>query len=464
MPSFYPRGDFRQFPSTPETQIYPHFGRKDLHPHTQMPYVPLMMPSRSAAHSYVNYSIGEYGRRLAFPSSGGVPMGIYRQNYHQMHPVRNPANQTNPNLYRDYGPIAAPTQVLPQLMVPDILAYENASAAHGHPLPLSLPPAPTQPPKTEKSEEKATGGVAAHLDYEMDQMTEFVADMAQSIVQPSSPVSPAFRKFVSQILTSTRLPSSTILLGLLYLAKRMRQLNLEGQIKASNGQVYRMLTIALLLGSKFLDDNTFQNRSWSEVTGLAVSELNTLELEWLVDIDWKLHSDHIEHKDFLGWREQWVQYKDRWAPSSMRKTSLAPLDTNVQYTSEQIKPDSAGSHYNPHFTFTPSGPIKPNPLQETPTRSSRTGWNSASSSTTNYSPPSAPETGPNTPEYLGNSNDWNYRVRQSAYPRREAHCPSLDHTTCAQAFWASPHTAHFPHTDTQTHTAMPAFRSQTVAG
>lgn len=94
----------------------------------------------------------------------------------------------------------------------------------------------------------AVGGVCAHLDYELDQMADYVSDMAQRIVLPGSPVSPAFRKFCSSILSSTRLPSTTILLGMNYLARRMNHLNSAGPYKASDGQVWRMLTVGLLLG------------------------------------------------------------------------------------------------------------------------------------------------------------------------------------------------------------------------
>ncbi|KAL8639411.1 MAG: hypothetical protein Q9228_003556 [Teloschistes exilis] len=154
---------------------------------------------------------------------------------------------------------------------------------------------PTPPEK----EEIATGGVAAHLDYEMEQMTEFVVEMAQGMydlyesricladidlirsVNPKASVAPAFRTYVLQILSSTRLPSSTILLGLHYLATRMSLLSSKGRYPTDRRQIYIMLTTALLLGSKFLDDNTFQNRSWSEVSNIPVKELNEMELDWL---------------------------------------------------------------------------------------------------------------------------------------------------------------------------------------
>ncbi|KAJ5683908.1 uncharacterized protein N7477_000253 [Penicillium maclennaniae] len=34
-----------------------------------------------------------------------------------------------------------------------------------------------------RKEEKATGGVAAHLDYEMDRMSDFVAEMTQGMYE-----------------------------------------------------------------------------------------------------------------------------------------------------------------------------------------------------------------------------------------------------------------------------------------
>lgn len=179
----------------------------------------------------------------------------------------------------------------------------------------------------------AVGGVCAHLDYEVDQMADYVSDMAQRIVLPSNPVSPAFRKFCSSILSSTRLPSTTILLGLNYLARRMNHLNSAAPYKASDGQVWRMLTVGLLLGSKFLDDNTFQNRSWSEVSGIPVSELNTMEQQWLVGMEWRLYVNLDKSEDFKAWLENWrtwKQAKDIQRASTLERLAPLPrIDTDV---------------------------------------------------------------------------------------------------------------------------------------
>jgi hypothetical protein len=277
--------------------------------------------------------------------------------------------------------------------------------------------------------EKAVGGVAAVLDYDMDVMVDFVSEMAQGMyafyvspiciadidlirsVQPGTLVSPAFRKFVSQILSSTRLPSSTILLGLYYLSSRMGMLNAAGAYKTSGSQLYRMLTVALLLGSKFLDDNTFQNRSWSDVSGFAVSELNALETEWLVAIGWKLHVDERYNESFRSWLSTWASFKEKKVRVNLK---LTPLDTDVQRQRSERRAFSPAPVYPPHYAKSVATECQ-QPLysgaaqyeQSAPTEPSTT-W-LYPRSLMDRSPPSAPDSGPNTPEYYGlPSATWSY--------------------------------------------------------
>lgn len=179
----------------------------------------------------------------------------------------------------------------------------------------------------------AVGGVCAHLDYEVDQMADYMSEMAQRLVAPNTPVTTAFQKFCSGLLSSTRLPSTTILLGLNYLARRINQPNSAHLQNSSEGQVWRMLTVGLLLGSKFLDDNTFQNRSWSEVSGIPVTELNSMEAQWLVSIDWYLYVNLDTSQDFQAWLESWRTWKQtkdiQRAATLERLAPLPRIDTDI---------------------------------------------------------------------------------------------------------------------------------------
>lgn len=55
----------------------------------------------------------------------------------------------------------------------------------------------------------------------------------------------------------------------------------------------------LNIGNKFLDDNTFTNKTWSEVTGMKVRDLNVMELEFLDVLRFKLF---VKNDEFDRWK------------------------------------------------------------------------------------------------------------------------------------------------------------------
>lgn len=169
----------------------------------------------------------------------------------------------------------------------------------------------------------------------------------------------------------------------------------------SAGHVYRMLTIALLLASKFLDDNTFQNKSWAEVTGLPVVELNTLEREWLEEMGWNLHVDPTGKKGFEIWRQTWEHWREAGAVSKVSNDRvLAPINTQVTHNHRN------STHFSPTQAAYPGligeriqlPPPQALQQQSQHENSSNYWWPSPEG----RSPRSAPETGPATPEYAFN--------------------------------------------------------------
>lgn len=321
-------------------------------------------------------------------------------------------------------------------------------------------PARNQQPEQPAKEEKATGGVAAHLDYEMDRMSDFVAEMAQGMydlyetnitladidlarsIYPGSSPSPQFRKYVFQILSSTRLPSSTILLGLFYLATRMRVLSAR-RTPVVGGQVYRMLTVALILGSKFLDDNTFQNKSWAEVSSIPVAELNSMELEWLFAFDWKIHDRIYDKQDgFPSWRVHWDTWRAKAVAKESRQT-LAPLETSNVFRTQ------AQNVSKPLMSPEAEGPIPPQYQRGSQIENS---WLNPAAS--EYSPPSALSSGPTTPDHYSAGpwgyvnpplppqylRGWNAPPQYLPHAAPRSHPPSYHHTPAyglpfAQSLW-----------------------------
>jgi hypothetical protein len=257
-----------------------------------------------------------------------------------------------------------------------------------------------QPPK----EEKPVGGVSAKLDYEMEIMTDFVCEMALQLITPGRLMPPSFRKWVHQVLCATRLPSATILLSMFYLSSRMPMIAAQPK---TDSHLFRLLTIALVLGSKFLDDNTFINRSWSEVSGIPVADLNHLETEWLVAIDFKLHRDPAEQQGWTSWSDHWKDYQSHAAARTNRSNKLSPIDTSVQRQrsvnqNKPLPPLPMPQNFNPPpYEYTPKS-AQPSYNSSASSYAQYDPWRSAN----DHSPASAPTTGPTTPEYYGASGAW----------------------------------------------------------
>ena len=258
-----------------------------------------------------------------------------------------------------------------------------------------------QRPAQQPKEEKPVGGVSAKLDYDMEVMTDFVCEMAVDVITPGRMMPPSFRKWVHQVLCATRLPSATIILSMFYLSSRMPML---AGIPKTDNHLFRLLTIALVLGSKFLDDNTFINRSWSEVSGIPVADLNQMEMDWLLAIEFKLHRDPSEHQGWTTWSNHWKSYEERAVERAGRSNKLSPIDTSVQRQramNKPLPPLPMQQAYNPPpYEFTPKS--AQSSFNNTANYPQYDPWRAANE----HSPASAPTTGPTTPEYYGATGAW----------------------------------------------------------
>ncbi|MCJ1244747.1 hypothetical protein MMC30_001947 [Trapelia coarctata] len=403
MPSFYPSNLPRQLPLTPPDYYNPHqncmtgalqltassfYGHggadtrygidgRDKFGYTKQPVYPAIVPSTHTAYTKEVDSQGTSNYIAPFAHSENA-----------------------------YGHIAPP--VLPPIRIPDRgnTNIEQVYHQNNHTQRIQ--------PQAQPKEEKVAGGVAAHLDYDMELMVDFVSEMAQGMydlfqshicladidisrsVQPSASVSAEFRKYVSQILTSTRLPSSTVLLGLHYLSARMTMLSSNGIYSSSTGHLYHMLTTALMLGSKFLDDNTFQNRSWAEVSHISVAELNVLEMDWLIGINWDLHIDSADQSGLPAWMVKWSDWQTKRVEITLDSLKLTPLDSSLQRQhslNKQLPPTPIYSTYADSM-YSMVSKDRVQSIWQAP----REQWPPVRNMT-ERSPPSAPESGPNTPDW-----------------------------------------------------------------
>lgn len=322
MPSFYSsRQMANQMPLTPPDST--GYDYTNMH-YAQDPYT--QHPSLIQPHHDSGYEYQGYMQPAVAPAPPSYP---FQQSSYQA------SNSLPPISCHD--PLGAP--ILPPLRINE--RYGSDYRRRYEPEQTKREEHPRHPPK----EEKATGGVSAKLDYEMERMTDFVTEATQTMyalhLSPHICVAdvdvtrsfhhkmqspPSFRKWVHQVLSATRLPSATILLSMHYLNDRVA--HFPETVSAGENQIYRLLAVSLILGSKFLDDNTFINRSWSDVTAIKVSELNQLEMKWLQLIGYELHVDPDAPNGLKAWLSGWNDY-DKQCDAKQNPTRLSPLDTNV---------------------------------------------------------------------------------------------------------------------------------------
>lgn len=147
----------------------------------------------------------------------------------------------------------------------------------------------------------------------------------------------AFRKWVNTVLSTTQVTQNVILLALMFVY-RLKMTN--PSVRGRPGSEYRLLTVALMLGNKFLDDNTYTNKTWAEVSGITVQEIHVMEVEFLSNMRYAL----------LASSEQWEEWLDKLSSYAVFCERLANAPSPAASASSptlMIPSPTAGRGYTP---------------------------------------------------------------------------------------------------------------------
>ncbi|TPX13034.1 uncharacterized protein E0L32_006460 [Thyridium curvatum] len=127
-----------------------------------------------------------------------------------------------------------------------------------------------------------------------------------------------FKRWVHSILSTTQVTQNVILLALLFIY-RLKTTN--PTVKGRAGSEYRLLTVALMLGNKFLDDNTYTNKTWAEVSGISVKEIHVMEVEFLSNMRYSLL---VSKEEWGSWLVKLARF---WAYCERAMLpALSPID------------------------------------------------------------------------------------------------------------------------------------------
>ena len=191
-----------------------------------------------------------------------------------------------------------------------------------------------QCPTGQEQPHSSDGGVQPYLDYDVETMSEFLALHLYGLCKLRGSAPPAMRKFVGQILHATRLPLATILLSLVYLQHRV-SLPLLGErwlsgLRCDHSATYRVVTTMFVIANKFLDDNTFTNKSWSDVTHIDTRLITALEIDWLRDVAFTLSPETIDGESkHAGWTKLWGEFVYRRLDLARQHAAAAVVASSI---------------------------------------------------------------------------------------------------------------------------------------
>ncbi|KAJ3228471.1 hypothetical protein HK099_000026 [Clydaea vesicula] len=111
-----------------------------------------------------------------------------------------------------------------------------------------------------------------------------------------------FKNFVYQIQIKSLCSGDCIVLALLFVS-RLRKNSKKNFKLDQNGKPLKnsersLWICCLVLANKYLDDDRFTNKAWSEVSRLPLSELNKAELQCLKILDFGLY---VAEKEYTEW-------------------------------------------------------------------------------------------------------------------------------------------------------------------
>ncbi|KAL1915645.1 uncharacterized protein VTP21DRAFT_6404 [Calcarisporiella thermophila] len=159
---------------------------------------------------------------------------------------------------------------------------------------------------------------------------------------------PALVHFCHNLFEAARIDREHLFLALEYVQRYRRTRIAYG----SPGCEYRLLTIALSLANKYLNDSTFTARTWSNLSGLPLREILVMEVEFLTALDHRLHLSAQAYREWAARLEMLAR-----TPKVVKRTPKLPMLSPL--SSPMHVPTPVASPYQCY----PLAIALPNPLE-----------------------------------------------------------------------------------------------------
>ncbi|KAF8139811.1 cyclin-domain-containing protein [Boletus edulis] len=197
--------------------------------------------------------------------------------------------------------------------------------------------------------------------------------------------SATFVQFMQKLLETTQVSQSVIVLSLHYIWRLKERNRFTAGLPGSE---FRIAVAALMMANKFLDDNTYTNKTWSEVSGIDLGEINRMEREFLLGVEFSLYVSGKKYESWLNllkglvlakesesqkWRKSRTRYRNgrRLQPVASTPTMRTTTRSRCQSTTYRARstsplqytqpPRSTTTSTRPHLHINPPPSPSPNP-------------------------------------------------------------------------------------------------------
>lgn len=159
-----------------------------------------------------------------------------------------------------------------------------------------------------------------------------------------------FLGFVKNVLRITQVSRSVVALSLYYIYRlKMRHPGLEGQM----GSEYRLFLTSLVLANKFLDDHTYTNKTWSDVSHIPLKEITKMELQLWGGIDTNASASPAEYEWWQSTLERLYDQRhidNKWliwleTTPALSPNNSTPSDNSTTSASHRLSPAPSPINY-----------------------------------------------------------------------------------------------------------------------
>ncbi|KAM0820851.1 putative Clr5 domain-containing protein [Seiridium cardinale] len=154
-------------------------------------------------------------------------------------------------------------------------------------------------------------------------------------------VTPLFCEWCRTVTSTIMMPLSDALLATLYLY-RLR--TYHRKLVIAQRSEYRFAVVALMLANKFSEDTSYTARTWGEVSGVELSEIRIMEVEFLLNLRYDMCVSETQWRD---WTTEVMQLRAKISMTVEHDPGSLQHPTRVTSSGE-------GSDY-----ATPSGDLLP---------------------------------------------------------------------------------------------------------